>query len=237
MSVVEADWEELRRAAVRQAAGVGVATGAYGVSFGALATTGGLNVMQACALSALMFTGASQFAFVGVVAAAGNPLSGAATAVLLGSRNALYGLRLAGLLGVRRTHKAVAAQLVIDESTAVALGQPTGRSARLGFWATGLAVYLLWNAATFVGALGGDALGDPERYGLDAAAPAAFVALLAPRMRGRDAWLVGIAAAVVALAVVPVLPAGLPVLAAGLVAVVVGALRPRTEQPTSGAPA
>ena len=223
----------------RTALGVGVATGAYGVSFGALATASGLSVTQACALSVLTFTGASQFAFTGVLAAGGSPLSGAATATLLGTRNALYGLRLSALLGARGAGRAVAAQLVIDESTAVALGQEERQAARLGFWATGAAVYLLWNLATLVGALAGAGLGDPRTYGLDAAVSAAFVALLAPRLRGRGPWAVALASAAVALLLVPAAPAGVPVLAAALVAVVAG-LPARVAAPEgagSGAPA
>jgi predicted branched-subunit amino acid permease len=215
-------WEAQRRRTLREALGVGVATGAYGVSFGAIATTGGLSVAQACALSVLVFTGASQFAFVGVVAGGGSPLSGAVTAVLLGTRNGLYGLRLAPLLGLRRRERPVGAHLVLDESTAVALAQPDLRAARLGFWATGLAVYALWNAATLAGAVGGASLGDPAAWGLDAAAPAAFVALLAPRLRGRIPWAVAVGAGLVALVLVPVAPAGVPVLAAALVAGVAG---------------
>lgn len=219
---------------LRTAAGVGVATGAYGVSFGALATAGGLTVAQACALSVLTFTGGSQFAFVGVVGAGGSPWSGAAAATLLGSRNGLYGLRLAPLLGLRRAWRALGAQLVIDESTAVALGQEESRSARLGFWATGLAVFVLWNAATLFGALAGARLGDPRTYGLDAAAPAAFIALLAPRLRGRSPWTVAALAALVALLLVPVAPVGVPVLAAALVAVAAGWLPRRPRVPGAG---
>lgn len=212
------DWSARRRSVVRTSLGVGAATGAYGVSFGALATAGGLSVAQACALSVLMFTGASQFAFVGGIAVGASPVSSAATAVLLGSRNALYGLRLSGLLGGSRSRRALAAQLVIDESTAVALGQEEKAAARLGFWATGTAVYVFWNLATLLGALAGTAVGDPRRFGLDAAVPAAFVALLAPRLRGRGPMLVAAVAAAGALLLVPRAPAGVPVLAAALVA-------------------
>src|SRR4051794_35576938 len=161
------------RAALRTSLGVGAATGAYGVSFGALGTASGLSVLQTCALSLLAFSGASQFAFVGVVSGGGALLSGTATSILLGARNGLYGLRIAGPLGVRGLRRVAAAQVTIDESTAVALAQPTERSARVGFWATGLSIYVLWNLATLIGALGGSALGDPGAWGLDAAAPAA----------------------------------------------------------------
>jgi predicted branched-subunit amino acid permease len=216
------DWTTERRRVLRTALGIGVATGAYGVSFGALSTTSGLSVTQTCALSVLVFTGASQFAFVGVVGAGGDAAAGAATALLLGSRNALYGLRLAPLLRLRGLHRLVGAQLVIDESTAMAVGQAGARAARLGFWAAGLTVYVLWNTATLLGAVAGDAIGDPRTYGLDAAVPAAFLALLAPRLRGRQPWAVAFGACVVALLAVPVVPVGAPVLLAALVAVAVG---------------
>ena len=94
--------DEARRRIVRDGIGVGVATGAYGISFGALGTAAGLDVWQTCAMSLLMFTGASQFAFVGVLASGGAPLSGALTAVLLGVRNGLYGMRLSRTLGFAR---------------------------------------------------------------------------------------------------------------------------------------
>jgi predicted branched-subunit amino acid permease len=214
-------WAETRAQVLRTATGVGVATGAYGLSFGALGTAAGLSVAQTCALSVLVFTGGSQFALVGVLGGGGSALSGSASAVLLGARNLLYGARLTSLLGLRGPGRLVGAQLVIDESTAVALGseEQGERAARLGFWATGLAVFTLWNLATLVGALAGSVLGDPRAYGLDAAAPAAFLALLAPRMRGRPAWLTATAGALVAVAVVPVVPASVPVLIAALVPV------------------
>jgi 4-azaleucine resistance transporter AzlC len=192
------------------------------VSFGALSVAAGLSIVQTCALSVLVFTGGSQFAFVGVVAGGGNPLSGAASAILLGARNGLYGVRLVPLLGVHGGRRLVAAQLTIDESTAVALAnEDRGRRAgQLGFWVTGLAIFLLWNLGTVVGAVAGSAVGDPRDFGLDAAAPAAFLALLAPRMRGRTEWTAALLAAGVAIVAVPLVPAGLPVLVAAVVPVV-----------------
>jgi predicted branched-subunit amino acid permease len=209
---------------MRDGLGVGIATGAYGLSFGALSTAADLSVAQTSALSLLMFTGGSQFALVGVAAAGGSPVSGAATAVLLGVRNALYGLRLAGLLGLRGVRKLVGAQLVIDESSAMAVGQDGGRdddvpAARLAFWTTGLAVFVFWNLATLLGALGAEALSDPAVLGLDAAAPAAFLALLAPRVGDREPLAVALAAALVAVLVTPAVPAGIPVPVAAGVAV------------------
>lgn len=215
-------WASVRGALLRTSLSVGLATGAYGLSFGALATAAGLSVVQACAMSVLVFTGGSQFALVGVVGSGGSPLSGAASAVLLGTRNAFYGAGLSPLLRLRGLRRVLGAQLVLDESTAVALAgqERSERAGRLGFWATGLAVFVLWNAATLVGALAGRAVGDPRALGLDAAVPAAFLALLAPRLRDRPTWLVALASAAVAVAAVPVVPAGVPVLVAALVPVV-----------------
>jgi predicted branched-subunit amino acid permease len=216
------------RAAVwRQSLSIGVATGAYGVSFGALSVASGLSVAQTCTLSLLMFTGGSQFAFAGVVGAGGAGTAAVATAALLGVRNGFYGLQMGPRLGVHGLRRLVAAQLTIDESTAVAtvqLAERPGRDdlVRLGFWATGLAVFVLWNLATVLGAVVGDALGDPRRYGLDAAAAAAFLGLLWPRLRSARPAAVAAAAVLVALGLLPVVPAGVPVLAAALVAVLLG---------------
>ncbi len=217
--MTEASWPEVRAPLVRTAVSVGVASGAYGVSVGALGVAAGLSVAQTCALSVLMFTGGSQFALVGAIGGGGSGLSGALSAVLLGARNGVYGVRLAPLLRVRGAQRLLAAHLVIDESTAVALGGEVRgvRAGRLGFWATGLSVFLLWNAATLLGALAGSAVGDPRDFGLDAAAPAAFLAMLAPRLRDRATWTIAVVSALVALAVVPLVPAGVPVLVAALV--------------------
>ncbi len=217
--MTDASWPEVRAPLVRTAVSVGVASGAYGVSVGALGVAAGLSVAQTCALSVLMFTGGSQFALVGAIGGGGSGLSGALSAVLLGARNGVYGVRLAPLLRVRGAQRFLAAHLVIDESTAVALGGEVHgvRAGRLGFWATGLSVFVLWNAATLLGALAGSEVGDPRDFGLDAAAPAAFLAMLAPRLRDRATWTIAVVSALVALAVVPLVPAGVPVLVAALV--------------------
>ncbi len=217
----------MNRTVLRNAVAVGAATGAYGLSFGALSVAAGLTVAQTVALSLLMFTGGSQFALVLTLGAGGGWVPASGSAVLLGLRNAFYGLRIAELLGrPRGWRRLVAAQLTIDESTAMALGQEERADARLAFWATGLSVYVLWAAGTVLGALGARLLPDPKALGLDAAAPAAFLALLAPRLRGREPWLVAGVAALVAVALVPLVPAGVPVLVAALVAVVAGLRRP-----------
>jgi predicted branched-subunit amino acid permease len=226
------------RVAVRQAVSVSVATGLYGISFGALSVAAGLDVLQTMALSLLMFSGGSQFAFIGVVGSGGAPAAAIATAGLLGARNGLYGVQVAPLLGAHGLRRPLAAHLTIDESTAVSTAQRTPAAIRAGFWWTGAGVFVLWNAFTLAGAVLGDALGDPTRYGLDAAAAAAFLALLWPRLVGRIAQVTAAAALVVALALTPFVPAGIPVLAAAAVAVVVGWTSPgHRPGPTPTAPA
>lgn len=224
-----------RRPVAVRAASVSLATGLYGISFGALAVAAGLDLWQTMALSLLMFTGGSQFAFIGVVGAGGGPGAAIATAGLLGARNALYGAAIAPLVGGRGPRRWAAAHVTIDESIAVAIAQREPRLARAGFWWTGVGVFVLWNAFTVVGALVGNALGDPSRWGLDAAAAAAFLGLLWPRLAGRTAQAVAAGAVVVALLLTPVAPAGVPILAAAVVAVIVGWRGPRPwpalEQP------
>ena len=212
---------------IRDGFAVGLATGTYGISFGAVSVAAGLSVLQTCALSLLVFTGASQFALVGVIASGGAPIPGALTALLLGSRNTLYGLRLAPLLDWHGWRRATAAHLLIDESTAMSVNRDNTEDARTGFLSTGLAVFAFWNLATLGGALAGTALGDPRSYGLDAAVGAAFLALLWPRLNSTLNRVVALAAITLALGLVPVTPAGVPVLAAAVVALLAGVLTGR----------
>ena len=211
-----------RRAIVRDALGIAIATGAYALSFGAISVTSGLSVIQTCVLSLLMFTGASQFAFVGVIGAGGSPWAGAATAALLGTRNALYGLRLASLLSVRGPRRLLASQLVIDETTAMAIARDQPDLSRFAFWATGVALFSLWNLGTLIGALATHALPDPKVLGFDAAPPAAFLALLAPRLRAREPLAIAFAAALVALIALPFVPAGVPLLIVAVIVILYG---------------
>lgn len=209
----------------RTAIGVAVATAAYGVSFGALATSSGFDVWQACAMSFLIFTGASQFALVGILGSGGSLVSGVATAWLLGARNAFYGLRLAPMLNLGGWRKVAGAQLVTDESTAQAVAHDDPALARAGFWYGGGILFALWNVTTLIGAIAGAQLGDPKAYGLDAASSAAFLALLWPRLSSPITRLVAVAAAALAVAAVPLVPAGVPVMLAGLAAVIAGSIR------------
>jgi predicted branched-subunit amino acid permease len=215
-------FEEVRGGVVRTAVFIGLAVSVYGVAFGALGTTAGLSVAQTCALSILMFTGASQLAFVGVIGSGGAPSTAIATAWLLGVRNAMYAVRMAILLRPRGITRLIAAQLTIDESTANAIAQDEriddGRASRLGFWSAGLSVYVLWNFATAIGALATQAIGDPKALGLDTAIAAGLAGLLGPRIRDAETGAVAILAAVFALTLALFVPAGIPVLASSIVA-------------------
>ncbi|ARF77407.1 branched-chain amino acid ABC transporter permease [Kitasatospora albolonga] len=208
-------------AVVRDALGVGIAVGLSGFAFGVTAAGSGLSLLQICALSLLVFTGASQFALVGALAAGGNPYTAAAGAFFLGVRNAFYGLRLSQLLALPRAVRPFAAHWVIDETTAVTVAQPTRRAARIGFTVTGLTLYVLWNLTTLVGAMGAEALGDTDVWGLDAASPAVFLALLAPMLKSTTERVTAALAVLLALTLLPVLPAGVPVLLSALAAPVV----------------
>lgn len=208
--------------AIRTSLSVGLAVAAYGLSFGALSVAAGLDIWQTSVLSLLMFSGGSQFALVGVVAAGGAGPAAIAAATLLGTRNSLYAIRMAPIIGDGWLKRLAAGWITIDESTAVATAQPTLRSQRIGFWYTGILIFIGWNLTTLAGALLGNLLGDVRQYGLDAAAAAAFLGLLWPRLSQLQPVVVAIGAAVVAAVLTPALPPGLPVLAAALVAVVVG---------------
>jgi predicted branched-subunit amino acid permease len=215
---------EFSRATVRDSLSVAVTVGAYGVAFGAASVASGFSVLQSCLFSLLTFTGASQFAAVGVVGAGGAAASAIAAAAMLGTRNALYGIQMAPLLQVKGVRRLAAAHLTIDESTGVALSQaPRGTSAmRTGFWLTGIGVFVFWNLFTLLGALGAKALGNPASYGLDAAVPAAFLGLLWPRLENNFLRLVAVASMVFALLITPWLAAGLSIIATVFVAIVMG---------------
>ncbi|MET1044737.1 MAG: AzlC family ABC transporter permease [Microbacteriaceae bacterium] len=216
--------EEGDSVAVREGVAVAAAVSAYGVSFGALSVAAGLDIWQTCVLSLLMFSGGSQFAFIGVLAAGGIAAGPAAvaSAALLGARNGIYAMRLSPVVDGPWWRKILAAHVTIDESMAVSTAQDAPRAQRVGFWVTGILIFLGWNLTTLIGALIGDAVGDVSRFGLDAAAAAAFLGLLWPRLTTAQPVVVAIAAAVVCAVLTPALPTGVPVLAAAVVAVVVG---------------
>jgi predicted branched-subunit amino acid permease len=198
---------------------IGVSVTPFGLSFGAVSVEAHLNLLQVCLLSLVLFSGASQFALVSLIGAGGSYFSAVGTALLLGVRNGLYGARINALLRPSGWRRLVMAQVTIDESTAMAVSEaPSGHSAR-AFWSTALSVYVLWNVSTVIGALVGNALGSPATTGLDVAGPAAFIALLAPRLSTVRMRLVALGSGAIALITVPVVPVGAPILIGGLTAV------------------
>ena len=211
---------------LKAAIGIGLYAMAFGASFGAIAVGSGLTLAQTMALSLVMFTGASQFAFVGVAASGGSPFAAVPAGLLLGVRNAFYGVPISEILHPRGFARLWTAHFVIDETTAMAVSQATPRARRFAFWATGLILFSLWQLGSLGGALIGSAV-NPEEIGLDAAAPAVFLALLWPSLRLREARWVALAGAVIALALVPIAPPGIPVVAAAVAALVGGFLPAR----------
>ncbi len=217
-----------RAAILKAAIGIGLYAMAFGASFGAISVSSGLTLAQTMVLSLVMFTGASQFTFVGVVATAGgSPIAAVPASLLLGVRNAFYGVPLSEILHPHGLAKLWTAHFVIDETTAMAVSQATPRARRYAFWATGLILFCLWQLGSLTGALIGRAV-NPSDVGLDAAAPAVFLALLWPSLRRREARWVALGGAAVALVLVPLTAPGIPVIAAAGVALVAG-LRPSRE--------
>lgn len=206
----------------RTALSVAFTVGLYGAAFGAAGVTAGFSILQTCLLSILLFSGASQFAVVGIMGAGGAAVSAIATSTLLGFRNALYGLQMAPILKVKGMKRILAAQITIDESTAVATLQENDADRRRGFYITGIGVYIFWNLFTFLGALGASAIGDPSVWGLDAAVPAAFCGLIWPRLKNKTHFVVSAVAIAWALLLTPITPAGIPIITTVLLAVIFG---------------
>jgi predicted branched-subunit amino acid permease len=209
----------------RTALSVAFTVGLYGAAFGAAGVTAGFSILQTCLLSILLFSGASQFAVVGIMGAGGSAVSAIATATLLGFRNTLYGLQMAPILKVKGLKRILAAQITIDESTAVATLQENDADRRRGFYVTGVGVYVFWNLFTFLGALGASAIGDPSVWGLDAAVPAAFCGLIWPRLKNKTHFVVSAVAIGWALLLTPITPAGIPIITTVLLAVIFGLKR------------
>ncbi len=214
----------MSRAVIRDSLSISIAVGTYGAAFGVASVAAGLSLLQTCALSLLLFSGASQFAVAGVLGAGGSAVSAIMASALLALRNGFYGARMAPLLQVRGVKRLLASQITIDESTAIALAheQSSKEDARKGFWLTGGGIYLFWNLATLLGALGANALGDPAQWGLDATIPAAFLGLLWPRLTNTRARLVAIGSVALALILTPLLSPGLPIIACVLIPIIAG---------------
>lgn len=207
---------------------LGAVVGVFGMVFGVGTVAAGGSVAQACVMSLFVFTGASQFTAVSVVEGGGSTASALGSALLLAARNGVYGLTMGPHLRGSLGRRLVAAQITIDESTAMATAQDDARHRSMAFWATGVSVYVFWNAGTVLGALAGTSI-DPVAYGLDVAFPAGFVAMVAPQFRtvaGRRAGLLG---GGICLVTIPFVPVGMSILCAA-VAVLVGLGRPEERR-------
>lgn len=215
---------EINRTTFTKSLSISLAVGLYGIAYGAASVASGFSVLQTCLLSLLLFSGASQFAVIGVIGAGGTPIAAIATSTLLGFRNTLYAIVVKPILQVSGVKRLAAAQVTIDESTAISLGEEErGITAqRQGFWLTGGGIYLFWNLFTFFGALGASAINNPSDWGLDAAVPAAFLALVWPRLNNLKSIYLALAACALSLATTSLLPAGLPIIATAGLAVILG---------------
>lgn len=197
------------------------AVAVIGVSFGAIAVSSGLPWWLPSALSILVFAGGAQFLVVGVIATGGGPIAAVLGALLLNSRLLPYGLAIADTIGRGRLAMMIGSHLVTDETVAFAMAQRDRERGRAAFWLCGVTLFVCWNLGTIAGVLAGRAIGDPNALGLDAAFPAALLALVLPSLRDAATVRPALLGAAVALAVTPFLPAGVPVLLAlaGLVVV------------------
>ncbi|MBW4717604.1 AzlC family ABC transporter permease [Saccharothrix obliqua] len=214
---------------LRDVGAVAAGAAVNGASFGAISVAAGLPWWMPVVMSLLVFAGGSQFMAVGVVAGGGSPAAAVLAGLVLNARHLPFGLAVGDVLGRGLLARVVGSHLLIDETVAFAIAERDPARARAAYWSCGVALFAAWNVAVVAGALVGQAIGDPGAFGLDAAFPAALLALTLPALkdrRTRDAALLGSA---IALAATPFLPPGVPVLLAlgGLVA----ALR-RTEART-----
>jgi 4-azaleucine resistance transporter AzlC len=210
---------ELRRGAV-SAVPLGIAVGLFGVSFGVLsATTGGMGALPAVVMSATTFAGSAQFAAASILGGGGQALAAIAAALLLNGRYLPIGVSVAPYMTGSRLRRFAHAQLVVDESWAIA-ARGDGHFDPHRLAGAGIVLWLCWVGGTLIGAIGGQALGDPAALGLDAAFPALFLALLLPQLTTRRALTAALAGAGIALALVPVAPAGVPIIAAAAAALI-----------------
>ena len=207
------------RKLVRDVAAIAAASAVIGVSFGAIASAAGVPTWAIVTMSLFVFAGGAQFMAVGMIAV-GSPVAAIAGGLLLNARHLPFGLSIADVFrGEGRLRRLAGVHLMVDESVAFSLAQADPRRREAAYWLTGASLFVAWNTGTVLGVLLGAAVGDPMRYGLDAAFPAALIALLLPRLREPIGLRVGLLGAAVAVAATFVLPPGLPVLLA-LVALV-----------------
>jgi len=229
IEVMRSIWRNLDPGLARDIALVLVADTIVGVSFGAIAVSSGLPFWLPMLLSVLVFAGAAQFIFVGIVASGGNPIAGLLAGLLVNARHLPFGFAVGDLLG-RGWRRLLGAHVMIDESVAFALAQPDGDQRRRAYWASGVGLFVCWNVGVLLGALAGTAITDTGAFGLDAAFPAVLLALVLPSLKDRAARRAAAVGVVIALVTTPFLPAGLPVLLA-LAGVAVAGVGRREPEP------
>ncbi len=206
-------WRTLDRSLVRDIAAIAAAVGFVGLSFGAIATASGVPAWAVVAFSVIVFAGGSQFMAVGLLAA-GSPVTAVLAALLLNARHLPFGMAVADVLAGGWGRRLVGTHLMVDESVAFALAQPDRERRTGAYWLTGSLLFALWQVGTVLGIGLGSAVGDPDKFGLDAAFPAALIALILPRLADPAGRRVALVGAAVAVGATFVLPAGLPVLLA-----------------------
>jgi predicted branched-subunit amino acid permease len=228
-------WRTLEPALLRDIGLVALADGVVGVSFGAIAVAGGQPAWVPLAMSAAVFAGGAQFAALQVVLGGGGALAGAVAGLVLNTRLLPFGFAVADVLDLPWPGKLLGAHLVLDETVAFTAAQPDPGRRRAVFLTCGIALFVVWNIGSALGAAAGRAVGNPDALGLDAASPMVLLALVLPTLREPRARLAALAGAVIALAATPFLPAGLPVLLAllGLLALLTPVPRFRGERPAA----
>lgn len=183
------------------------------MSFGVLARAAGFGWLAPIAMSATTFAGSAQFAAVSVLGDGGTVAAAVTAALLLNARYGPIGASVAPWLTGSAPSRFLHAQLVVDESWAIA-AEGGGRFDPRMLVGAGLVLYASWVGGTAIGSVGGEALGDPATLGLDAAFPALFLALLVPQVRGRRTLVAAALGTAVALSLTPLAPAGVPIIAA-----------------------
>ena len=199
------------KALVRDALAIGAAASVIGLSYGAIAVANGLEPWVPIAMSLIVFAGGSQFLAAGLLGV-GNPIAAVVGGILINTRHFPFGLAIGGYIGDSLPAKLLGSHILIDESTAFTMAEPDSARKRRSFWMVGGTLFVLWNLGTVAGVLIGNAVGDPETFGLDAAFPAGLLALLLPSLRDSAARTAALVGAVIAVLTTPLLPAGLPVL-------------------------
>jgi len=223
---------------LREAAVVSIVCTVIGVSYGVLSLSAGMSPLVTVATSLLIFSGGSQFAAVGVIAAGGTGVAAVLSGILVAGRFLGFGTAIARFLPQPFGRRALASHFVIDESAALALARSATHgegTARRAFWAAGGGVFISWQVGTWIGIVAGQNLPDPGVLGLDAAFPALFLALLAPLVRGRRELVAAVSGALIAIVLVPVAPAGVPIIASAG-GVVVALCVPRQPSKAAAAP-